>query len=131
MTQSTPVQDSDQDEAFDREQYNEMRLISGDDFAVLLDQFHSNALQGLLSIRAAIETGDGAELKRASHKLKGTAATLGAKGLAALCLELEVRGKEQRFEGAIAALDRLESEYLKTRALFEALEQESRLADAS
>jgi CheY-like chemotaxis protein/HPt (histidine-containing phosphotransfer) domain-containing protein len=110
-------------ELFDSEQLLEMRSIAGDSFDDLIAQFHGSAMDGLASIRNAIESGDAVAVKRAAHKLKGAAATLGAKVVAARCHALEVIGKEQRLEAAAEQLHCLEQEYLEVRRYMEACAQ--------
>jgi signal transduction histidine kinase/DNA-binding NarL/FixJ family response regulator/HPt (histidine-containing phosphotransfer) domain-containing protein len=108
---------------FDLEQLLEMQGIAGESFDDLLDQFHGSAVDGLATIRNAIESGDAVALKRAAHKLKGAAATLGAKIVAERCHALEVMGKEQRMEAAAEQLHCLEQEYLEARRYMEACAQ--------
>ncbi len=48
---------------------------------------------------AAIRDGDGPELARVAHRLKGGASTLAAFRLAELAAELEDRGRREQFDG--------------------------------
>ena len=109
------------DELIDRDQFDEMRQIAGDGFAALLDQFHVSVRDQLEALRVALQTQDAAALKRAAHKLKGTTATLGAKGLAARCSELEKMGAAAQFDGAAEKIEQLATAYLLIRARFEQL----------
>jgi signal transduction histidine kinase/HPt (histidine-containing phosphotransfer) domain-containing protein/DNA-binding NarL/FixJ family response regulator len=109
------------DEPIDRDQFDEMRHISGDGFAALLDQFHSSVRDQLESLRAALQAKDALALKRAAHKLKGTTATLGAKNLAVRCLELETMGAAEEFDGVAEKIEQLATAYLLIRARFEQL----------
>jgi signal transduction histidine kinase/HPt (histidine-containing phosphotransfer) domain-containing protein/DNA-binding NarL/FixJ family response regulator len=109
------------DELIDRDQFDEMRQITGDGFADLLDQFHASVRDQLESLRAALQARDVAALKRAAHKLKGTTATLGAKDLAARCLELETMDAAAQFDGAAEKIEQLTTAYLLIRARFEQL----------
>ncbi len=58
-------------------------------FASMLTAFVDNAPAMSAAIEAALEAGDPAALEAAAHKLRGSAATLGAEPLALLCQRLE------------------------------------------
>jgi len=79
---------------------------------------------GLLrQIRDAVAGEDGDALRQAAHSLKSSSANLGAKRLAAVCKELEQRGRERRLEGAAELLRELEAHHARAR---EALLEEMR-----
>ena len=63
----------------------------------------------LIEIRHAIATTDGAQLRRAAHMMKGSAAIFGALPVVDAALRLEMMGRENNFSTATAALDLLES----------------------
>lgn len=94
-------------ELIDVEQLNEMRAIAGEGFDALVEQLHANVNQGVDSMRAAAANGNADELRRAAHRLKGSAATLGVRQVAALSYELESLGKSGSVLGAEATIDRL------------------------
>jgi len=102
-------------ELFDLEQLLEMRAIAGESFDELVEQFHGSASEGLAALRNALENHDWVALKRAAHKLKGAAATLGAKLVAARCHSLETASKEQSMDAAAEHLHCLEQEYSAVR----------------
>ena len=77
----------------------------------VLQEYLNSAPEDLRKIRAAIAAGDAKATGAASHGLKGASATIGAKGFAAIALELEQAGKKGEIAGAEAILGRLESEY--------------------
>lgn len=60
-------------------------------------------------IRQAIESSDATLLRRSAHTLKGSAAIFGALPVVDAALRLEMMGRENNFETAVAALERLES----------------------
>ena len=70
-------------------------------------------------IRQAIETSDTMLLRRSAHTLKGSAAIFGALPVVDAALRLEMMGRENKFDTAVAALERLES---RTARLIEALQ---------
>jgi signal transduction histidine kinase/CheY-like chemotaxis protein len=78
--------------------------------AELIGLFSEDAPLNLERIRAALSGGDAAELARVAHALKGSAATLGARAMAATCLELETGGHAGRTAELGPALARLEQQ---------------------
>jgi signal transduction histidine kinase/DNA-binding response OmpR family regulator/HPt (histidine-containing phosphotransfer) domain-containing protein len=75
----------------------------------LLDLFRADAPPLLQSMRDAAGRGDARKLRESAHTLKGGAANLGARAMAAVCAELEKQGREGNVEGAeplLAQLDR-------------------------
>src|SRR5262249_9300746 len=59
----------------------------------MLKTFRGDAPQYLAAMRTATDAGDASQLRTSAHNLKGAAASLGARRLAALCLELERKGQ--------------------------------------
>ncbi len=108
---------------FDLEQLLEMRGIAGDSFDELIAQFHNSATEGIASMSDAVECRDAAVLRRAAHKLKGAAATLGAKTVAERCHALEISGMEQRIDDATEQLRELKKQYQDVRRFMTACMQ--------
>jgi CheY-like chemotaxis protein len=102
-------------ELFDAAQLFEMREIAGDGFGVLIKRFHASVHQSVQALRAAHQAQDAGDLQRVAHKLKGSAATLGAAALAAHCLELEMLGKSGSVNDAGALIDALVQAYLRAK----------------
>ena len=82
----------------------------------LIAVFLEDAPIRLSAIRAAIQAGDGPNLREAAHTLKGSAAALGAFGARALAQELEDLGKDNALADAPAAAYRLEAELERVAA---------------
>ena len=77
--------------------------------AAAAEAFRREARTGVEELRAAAEDGGGERLQRAAHRLKGSAANIGATHAAALCAELEGIGRSgEAPEGSL--LDRLDAE---------------------
>jgi HPt (histidine-containing phosphotransfer) domain-containing protein len=93
--------------------------------AELIGLFVDDLPRRLEAIANGIAQADSAAIVAAAHSLKGSAANLGARPLAALCQQLEAAGKAGSLEGAELLLDaiRTESTVARTR-----LEQEIRPA---
>ncbi len=55
----------------------------------LVDNFLANSLKLITEINESFEQNDFKQISKIAHKLKGTAASLGAEQLAQLCFEIE------------------------------------------
>ncbi len=69
----------------------------------------------LQRLRDAVAAGDGEALRQAAHGFKSSSANLGATQLAALCKELEQRGRDRRLEDVAALLRDVERHYARAR----------------
>jgi HPt (histidine-containing phosphotransfer) domain-containing protein len=87
----------------------------GDLATELLALFETTAATTLGELRVALDAGDGEEVRRLAHRLKGSARNVGATGMAALSAALE-----QREPGAPAALGRLDAALAPTCAALRA-----------
>ncbi len=78
----------------------------------------------LQRLRDAVAAGDSEALRQAAHSLKSSSANLGATRLAALCRELEQRGRDRRLEDAATLVWELDRRYARVReALIAELEK--------
>jgi CheY-like chemotaxis protein/HPt (histidine-containing phosphotransfer) domain-containing protein len=77
----------------------------------LLALFRADAPPLQAAMRAAVAGRDAEALRRSAHSLKGVAANLGAKALAALCAELERMGRDGAVGGAEGLLAEVERQY--------------------
>ena len=76
--------------------------------AELLDVFRRDTPARLAAVRAAIERGDTAGVRRGAHAFKGSCAALGLRHLQALCVTLESRGgggTAAEAHGTLAAME--------------------------
>jgi CheY-like chemotaxis protein/HPt (histidine-containing phosphotransfer) domain-containing protein len=64
----------------------------------------------LAALQAGVGQGQADQVKKAAHTLKSSSANLGAHQMAALCAELEQRGRSGALEGTPALLAQLEQE---------------------
>ena len=64
--------------------------------------------------------GDAAKLKETAHSIKGAAANLGAKALAAACFELEKLGRAGTVDGAADRVPEVEQHFHRVCAALEA-----------
>ncbi|WP_158583984.1 PAS domain S-box protein [Salinibius halmophilus] len=86
----------------DMQQLQSMQQLLGDAFQQLIDA----AVEVATSALEALESGDQAQAASEAHRLKSTAANMGAKDLAALLKEVELAGKA----GQLADADRQKAE---------------------
>jgi HPt (histidine-containing phosphotransfer) domain-containing protein len=93
--------------------------------AQLIGLFIDDLPRRLEAIANGIAQADSAATAAAAHSLKGGAANLGARPLAALCEQLEVTGKAGSLEAAELLLDAIRTESTRARTR---LEQEIRPA---
>jgi CheY-like chemotaxis protein/HPt (histidine-containing phosphotransfer) domain-containing protein len=90
--------------------------VAGDDeeFIVeLVNAFLSGGEDTLQELRAAVELGDATAIARSAHKMKGAAANLHIKTLAALSLELETRAKSGQQSDWNAELEKVAAEFAR------------------
>jgi histidine phosphotransfer protein HptB len=105
------------DNFFDEAVFSELRNSAGGDFArELAHTFFEEAPGMLADLRSARGTGDGDRFRRAAHSLKSNADTFGARKLAALAREIELRGLDADAARDMAALAALEAEYARAAA---------------
>lgn len=78
---------------------------------------HLSAMQGLLSEKKW------EELRRLSHTLRGSCATLGAPGFVAVCHGLETACKEENDSAAKSAIEALQSEFVWIESELRAFQQ--------
>ena len=85
----------------------------------LIDQFIREAPQQLRALREALAQGDLQTLAREAHRLKGGCNIFGAHPMAALCGNLEARGRAGSLRGADAVLAQLEGEFSRVQRSLE------------
>ena len=79
----------DSGELIDQDRFAEIRDLLGPGLTALVDAFDELGRTAVEDMGEALKQGDRAALARAAHRLKGSAANLGAARLAGLCAELE------------------------------------------
>ena len=93
------------DHLFDRSQFEEMQMLTGDQFHQLLEKFCTDARLQIQGLREAATNNDAEAARRCAHKLKGSSGTLGAKMLAKICHRMEERARAGNMDGADEAID--------------------------
>ena len=80
----------------------------------VLGMFLEQAPQLLLEIKAHQQRGEWEQLGQKAHKLKGTSLNLGAKILADVCKQVEIKGRTKDVTNIAALIDELTQIYLMT-----------------
>jgi PAS domain S-box-containing protein len=80
-------------------------------FPHLLETFVHDAIEHLAVLQSAIADGATELLGREAHALKGASLTIGARGMADICKQLESLGTAHSVVGATEQLERLEREF--------------------
>jgi HPt (histidine-containing phosphotransfer) domain-containing protein len=75
----------------------------------------------LVSLRAAVSSGDAAGIERAAHALKGIAGTVGANEIMSVAKQLEDSGRSGSTAGAAELVTELERAVAHARPIFEGL----------
>jgi two-component system sensor histidine kinase/response regulator len=89
-------------EAVDRAGLERLRteLGASDVLPQLIEIFTSHTPERLDDLRVAVSSGDAVETRKGAHALKGSAHTLAAGRMAALCRDLELQAADGSLEGA-------------------------------
>ncbi|HEY1013796.1 MAG TPA: Hpt domain-containing protein, partial [Herpetosiphonaceae bacterium] len=77
----------------------------------LIDLFAQESPPQVAAIARAVAEGDADSLRQTAHSLKSSAANLGAGALAAICAELEKRGRGGEAAGLEPQVAALETEF--------------------
>ncbi len=116
------AEDSEFGDAVDAGALETLRSIdTGDeDFMTkIIELFLVDMDERIAAMQVAAENGDGSELKRVAHALKGSCGHFGANRLAALCRKMEQIGAQQPVENAPATYLELAAEAARVRVALE------------
>lgn len=97
--------------AGDRTALERIRGWGGDPLVRKLGRlFEAEAGRRIAAAREGARCGDAAELRRAAHALRSSSGQLGARGMQAVCEQIEVRAARGEVENAGALVGTLENE---------------------
>ncbi|HVG93716.1 MAG TPA: Hpt domain-containing protein, partial [Planctomycetota bacterium] len=82
----------------------------------IVREFFAHADRAVASLRQAALRRDAAEVRFTAHGLKGSAGSLGARGLAALCADLEARARTDALGDAVPAVEAIAAEAQRVRS---------------
>jgi len=91
------------------------KMKNGDLLKQLIETFSADTPSILSDIKTAINDNKGKEIKLHAHKLKGSAASLGAPSMAEICKNLETMGLEENFTMSTNLLHKLQAEFIKVK----------------
>ena len=114
--------------ALDRAAFERLRddLGASELLPRLLELFSTQTPAHLEALQLAVAGGDAARVCNLAHTLKGSAQTLAAPRLAALCQSLEEAGQEGSLANALALLEEIEEAFAEARDALEAELAEAR-----
>ena len=91
----------------------------------LIERFYQDAERLLRQAHEALEERRAGDLHRASHSLKSTGATFGARALSAVARKVEVLAQEGRLEAVAEQLAEAQVEFARAKAALEAMQNEA------
>ncbi|HWG34611.1 MAG TPA: Hpt domain-containing protein, partial [Gemmatimonadaceae bacterium] len=92
----------------------------GDDFVLrLIGTFISDTSSRIVTLRAALDTGDLPLIERTGHALKGSSGNMGATTMAALGAALQGAGQKHDAAGARTLIDEMEAEFMRVRGVLD------------
>lgn len=97
-------------------------LADATDPSLLTRIFHlflSDTPERITALREAAATGDTAGLSKAAHSLRGACASIGVMGMAEICKTLESLGHGKYVDGAMALVEKLETEFNQVKVEIE------------
>jgi PAS domain S-box-containing protein len=84
----------------------------GEDFlGPLIDTYLRESIELIAKLKEMVPEGNAEEIRRQAHKIKGSAANLGARCLADLCLQMETACREGRLEDTAGLAEQIEREF--------------------
>jgi len=92
----------------------------GDDFVGrLIGTFISDTSSRIVTLHAALDTGDLPLIERTGHALKGSSGNMGATAMAALGAALQGAGQKHDAAGARTLIDEMEAEFMRVREVLD------------
>jgi len=92
----------------------------GDDFVSrLIGTFISDTSSRIVTLRAALDTGDLPLIERTGHALKGSSGNMGATTMAALGAALQGAGEKHDAAGPRTLIDEMEAEFMRVRGVLD------------
>jgi signal transduction histidine kinase/CheY-like chemotaxis protein/ligand-binding sensor domain-containing protein len=108
------------------DQLRQLQAITGQELvSPIVDRFLNEAPRRLADLQAALSACNSASFVFIAHALKGTGAQLGARRLARICSELEMRGRRGEWDGTGEILQQLHGEIEEVAPLLRAKAVES------
>ena len=103
-----------------RRRLDEIRAIKRPGASSLLDRviqlFEEESAELLSALENAIQHRQAEAVRAAAHKFKSVSGNIGADALASWCLELEMKGEEDRLDGSVEILEEIRVEHGRASA---------------
>ncbi|MET0511839.1 MAG: response regulator [Thermoleophilaceae bacterium] len=127
-TPAGPDSMSDDTAAVDADAFERLKAELGDSDVLpqLVELFKTHTPGRLDALRAAVESGDPVETRKTAHALTGSARTLAAGRMAALCRDLELQAKAGSLERAAEQMELIEMAFAEARETLQAKLEEVR-----
>jgi CheY-like chemotaxis protein len=111
------------------DQLRQLQSMTGQELiSPIIDRFLAEAPQKLAELRLAMAAKDDLHFVFIAHAFKGSGAQLGARRLAKICHELEVRGRKVQWSGMEEVVGQLQTEIERIAPLLQAKAAEGRPA---
>ena len=103
------------------DELREMQAVFGDSFGQIARAFITDSPPRLDALRRAADNGDAAELAVVAHALAGSTSSMGARVLATMCHELEIRCRAGDASDSMERVAAIEIEYAQTERIVRAM----------
>ncbi len=117
------MSDSEEPMVLDRAVFASLLALATDEDVSLLEElvgiFLADATTYIAALREAADAGDRNRVKTAAHTLRGSSGTIGARGMADVCHQLEALASSTAPGGVALLIDRLEQEFGRVRGELE------------
>lgn len=110
------MQNSRESTVIDQSRIEEVRKM-GDltFFEEVIELFCGHAVLLMEELREAIKNGNGSEIHRLAHTLKGASLSIGAMGLVPICQQIEDKGKAKELSDVESLMAQMEEIYQQTK----------------
>ena len=121
---------ADETDAFDPkyiDQLRQLQAMTGQELiSPIIDRFLAEAPRRLAELRLALTARDNLNFVFIAHAFKGSGAQLGARRLAKICHDLEMRGRKVDWSGVEEAVGHLQIEVERLTPILQAKAEEGR-----
>ncbi len=117
------IMDNPSEQVLDPEVIECLKELGGEDdpglFAELVDMFLHDTPERLTALQTALASDDIKEIERVAHSMKSSCGNLGAMGLADLCFQIEMAGRNGTVDDLKSLVERSDDEYQRVRSALE------------
>jgi len=116
--QATATPQGGLSDPLDQSQIEQLRSLDEGEGVVLgeiIEQYLAQTEEGRGELVRVVSEGDTKAVEQAAHMLRGSSANVGASALAAICAEIEMRGRSAQLDGAAQLVERFDAEFARVR----------------